>query len=131
MQVFEISPFFGWIKNKLNIKGNLGCLKFCLNFKGQVVSKELHIVGYPWVILIDSLFHHPWVHLVKFACFPSNIHDLFLPNEITCYICMSLFSFGGALFKPIWRNQHVLSWNVMKLRAFLQLFYSPWLRKYQ
>ena len=128
MQVFEISLLFRWIKNKLNIKGNLGFLKFCLNFKGKVVNNELHIVGNPWVILIDSLFHHRWVQLVKFACFPSNMHDLYLPNEVTCSICVLLFSFGGALSKPMWRNQHVLSWNVMKLRAFLQLLYSPWLR---
>ena len=42
-------------------------------------------------------FHHLWVHLVTFACFHSNMHnlcDLFLPNEITCYVCVLLFSFG-------------------------------------
>ena len=69
------------------------------------------IVGNPRVILIVSLFHQPWVHLVTFACFQSNMHnlcDLFLPNEITCYVCVLLFSFGGALFKPTWQNQHVL-----------------------
>ena len=63
----------------------------------------LFIVGNPQVILIDSLFHHPWVHLVTFACFQSNMHDLcdlFLPNEIKCYVCVLLFCFGGALFKP-------------------------------
>ena len=89
------------------------------------------IVGNPWVILIDSLFHHPWVHLMTFTCFPSNVHnlcDLFLPNEITCYVCMLLFYFGGALFKPTWQNQHVLLWNIMKIPAFLQLLYSWWLR---
>ena len=55
------------------------------------------IVGNPLVILINSLFHHLWVHLVTFACFQSNMHnlcDLFLPNEIKCYVCMLLFSFG-------------------------------------
>ena len=47
------------------------------------------IVGNPWVIHIDSFFHHPSVHLVTFACFQSNLHDLcdlFLPNTITCYV---------------------------------------------
>ena len=61
------------------------------------------IVGNPRVILIDSLFHHPWVHLVTFPCFQSNMHDLsdlFLLNEITCFVCMLLFCFGGAFFKP-------------------------------
>ena len=55
------------------------------------------IVGNPRVILIDSLFHHPWVHLVTFPCFQSNMHvlcDLFLPNEIACYVIVLLFSLG-------------------------------------
>ena len=55
------------------------------------------------------------------SCFQSNMHDLcdlFLPNEITCYVCVLLFCFGGAIFKPTWRNQDVLLWNVMKIRDF-------------
>ena len=55
------------------------------------------IVGNPRVILIDSLFHHLWVHLVTFACLQSNmldLCDLFLPNETACYVCVLLFSFG-------------------------------------
>ena len=85
---------------------------------------EPPIVGNPRVILIDSLFHHPWIHLVTFDCLQSNMHDLcdlFLPNEIMCYVCVLLFCFGGAIFKPTWRKKHVLLWNVMKICAFLQL----------
>ena len=55
------------------------------------------IIGNPRGILIDSLFHRPWVHLVTFACFQSNMHDHcdpFLLNETTCYVCVLLFSFG-------------------------------------
>ena len=33
-------------------------------------------------------------------------------------VCVLLFCFGGALFKPTLGNQHVLLWNVMKIRAF-------------
>ena len=40
-----------------------------------------------------------------------------------------LFCFGGALFKPTLGNQHVLFWNVMKIRAFfIEFLYSRWLR---
>ena len=56
----------------------------------------------------------------------NQICDLFLPNEITCYVSVLLFSFGGAFFKPTWRNQHnniMLLWNVMKIRV-LFCFYS-------
>ena len=73
-----------------------------------------HIVGNQRVILIDSLFHHSWVHHVTFACFQSNMHDLcdlFLPNEITCYVCVLLFCFGGALFKPTCLSRYVLFYS--------------------
>ena len=92
-----------------------------INTESKLWSKCLTIVGNPRVNLIYSLFHHPCIHLVTFACFQSNMHDLcdlFLPNEITCYVCVLLFSFGSALFEPTWRNQHVLLWNVMEIRAF-------------
>ena len=73
--------------------------------------KMYSIVSNPRVILIESLFHHPWVNLVTFVCFRSNINnlcDLFLPNEITCYVCLLLFSFGFS--KLI-----LLGWNLIGL----------------
>ena len=97
-----------------------------------ILITPVHIVGNPRAILIDSLVHHPWpwVHLVTFACFQSNRHDLcylFLPNEITWYVCVLLFYFGGALFKPTWRINMCcceMSWRSV---LFLQLLYSRWL----
>ena len=80
-------------------------------FCGLQKSLGKPIVGNPRVISSIPSFITPLVHLVKFACFPSNMYvlcDLFLPNKITCYICVLLFSFGGALFKPTWWNQHAI-----------------------
>ena len=64
------------------------------------VSHSKPIVGNQRLILFDPLFHHPWVHLMTFACFQSNMHDLcdlFLPNEIM-YACCSSFSGSTSKF---------------------------------
>ena len=53
--------------------------------------------------------------------FSINMHelcDLFLRNEIMSYVCVLLFSFQTNM-----AYQHVLLWNVMKIRAFLQLLF--------
>ena len=75
------------------------------------------------MVLIDYFFHHPCFHLVTFAWFQSNMHnlrDLFLPNKITCYVCVLLFCLKGALFNQ--QNQHEV-WNVMKILAFFYSYY--------